>query len=895
MNSDYGRLVERTELDTLEEQKLSIVIDKFKTIADPNKLGRISTYEYVIDTGDALPIKQNPYPCSPIIQQKYYNQLDQLLALDVVEPSKSPWCSPTVLVKKANGSDRLCIDSRKLNKVTKKDSYPLPRVSHILDRLGKTIIMSSIDLKYAFHQIPLSPNSKEKTAFCIPGRGLFQYKVLPFGLNNAAQCLQRLMDRLFGHTLSVESKIFVYLDDLIVVSESFEEHICLLDQVFETLKEANLTISFEKCQFCRSELKYLGFVIDKNGLRTDPNKVEIILNFPRPKTCTELKRFIGLISWYRRFVKNFAIIAAPIHELTKGKRKNQPLVWTEQAHAAFISLKDSLTEAPVMATPDFSKKFKIQCDASNTGIGAVLTQGEGDEERPIAFDGRKFRGAEINYDTTQKECLAVVFAVEKFRPYVEGYEFEVYTDHSALTWLFNKQDLKGRLARWVLRLQEYNFKIFFRKGSLNVVPDALSRIEVLTTSSSTFEIEETDTWYIKMLSKVALNPVRFKNWKIDEGKLYLKLNLSNKVVEDRWKTVVPESARYNILSECHDDARSAHLGIAKTKNRIIQKYYWPGLAIDVEYYVKNCETCKKCKNRNSQPQGLMGQYKEANRPWQMISLDLMGPFPSSSNQNTMLLVICDWFTKFPILVPMRRATGKKVSDILEKQVFLTYNVPEIVIADNGPQFISTEFKNLISKYGIQKLWYNSRYHPQNNFTERTNKTIGSAIRSYIEDNHRHWDKYIAEITLAFRTAVHEITGYSPFFLNFGREYISSPTEYKLFDPQPENTTIENLDKRSNFLENFKLVYKDIEMRIKKAYEKNKKYYDKKRKIIEFAVGDKVYKKNYVLSDASKYFSAKLAPKYIPVVIKNKISKLIYDVVDKDGKSLGRWHIKDLYK
>lgn len=592
-----------------------------------------------------------------------------------------------------------------------------------------------------------------------------------------------LMDKLFGHTLGVESKIFVYLDDLIVVSETFEEHMDLLQHVYKTLKKANQTIGLEKCRFCRPELKYLGFVVDKDGLRTDPEKVDKIINYPRPKTCTELKRFVGLISWYRRFVRNFAIIAAPIHDLTKGKKKNQSLVWTEEANEAFIELKRCLTTAPVMATPDFTKKFKIQCDASSTGIGAVITQGEGDDERPIAFDGRKFRGAGLNYDTTQKECLAVVFAVEKFRPYVEGYEFEVYTDHSALTWLFNKQVLKGKLARWVLRLQQFNFKILFRKGSLNVVPDALSRIDAISTINDlSFEIEETDTWYISMLAKVALSPGRFKNWKIDDERLYFKPNKNpQKLDEESWKIVVPESGRYDVLTECHDDSKSAHLGVAKTKNRIQQKYYWPGIPLDVDYYVKKCSICKQSKPRNSPPQGLMSQFKDANRPWQMISLDLMGPFPSSSNQNTMLLVICDWFTKFPILVPLRRATSRKVCDVLEKQVFLIYNVPEVVIADNGPQFISNDFKNLMSKYGIQKLWYNSRYHPQNNFTERTNKTIGSAIRSYIIDNHRHWDKYLPEITLAIRTAVHEITGYTPFFLNFGREYVSSPSEYRLYD------------------------------------------------------------------------------------------------------------------
>lgn len=440
-----------------------------------------------------------------------------------------------------------------------------------------------------------------------------------------------------------------------------------------------------------------------------------ITNFPRPVTYTEMKRFIGLVSWYRRFIQNFSVIAAPLHDLTKGKQKTKKLEWTKEADEAFVKMKTCLTTAPVMAIPDFTKKFVIQCDASNSGVGCVLTQGEGDEERPIAFDGRKFRGAELNYDTTQKQCLAVLFAVEKFRPYVEGYEFDVYTDHSALTWLFNKQDLTGRLARWVLRLQQYNFRIHFRKGSQNIVPDAISRIESLNVIETDSCFLDTDQWYIAMMAKIALNPVRLANWKLDGEKLFMKPNeRSSQMFDESWKIVVPESGRDAVLRECHDDVKSAHLGVFKTKRRVLQKYYWPGIPLDVMQYVKRCEVCKMNKPKNELPHGFMGKFKEASRPWQMISLDLMGPFPSSPNQNTHLLVICDWFTKFPVLVPLRNATCRKVCDVLEKQVLLSFGVPEIVIVDNGPQFIGTEFKNLLTKYGVQKLWYNSRYHPQNN-------------------------------------------------------------------------------------------------------------------------------------------------------------------------------------
>lgn len=892
--SSDGCLINRDSLTPQQERRLSETILKFKALSPSDRIGEAVGYVHEIDTGDAKPIKQVVYPVSPAVQRRMGIELDRFLKLGVVEPSNSPWCSNVALSVKPNGTDRMCLDSRKLNKVSKKDSYPLPRIDSILARLGKTRFLTSIDLKDFFLQIRLSDSSKEKTAFCVPGRGLFQFKRLPFGLHNSAQAAQRLMDSIFGHSETQKYRIFVYLDDLILISEDFDEHIELMEMVMGKLEAAGLTINFDKCKFCRSELKYLGYIVDGNGLRTDPDKVEKIVNFPKPKSFTEMKRFIGLASWYRRFVKDFASISAPLHELLKGVKKGGKLVWSDEANASFLELKDSLVTAPVLATPDFAKKFTIHCDASKYGVGVVLTQGEGYDEHPIAFDGRKFRGAELNYSTPEQECLAVVFGVQKFRPFIEGFEFDIITDHHSLIWLLHQPNPANRLARWVLQLQQFDFQIRHRKGALNVVPDALSRIYP-AIDLITFSVASSDEWYIDMKDKVLTSPYRFRNWKVENNLLFVKFdNRADCLHPDVWKMIVPESARMRVLEECHDEPTSGHVGIAKTKHRVLQRYFWPGVSKDVINYVNGCDVCKQCKSKNSLKHGKMGSYKIAQRPWQMISLDLMGPFPRSKLQNTALLVVCDWFTKYPVLVPLRNATSSKIIEIVEKQVFQVFNVPEIVIADNGKQFTAHEFKKYVMKYGIEKLWFNAYYHPQNNPTERVNKSIGNMLRAYIEDDHRDWDKHLSEIAIALRTSVHETTGYTPFFLNFGREYCFHPSDHKLYDDTSVGP-LEAVEKRSKFLTQFTKIFKDISLRIKRSFDKNKEYYDRRHQEVAFEVGDRVFKKTFYKSDKAKRFAAKLAVKYVPCRVKAKISDVMYELEDVDGTGLGRWHVKDIYK
>jgi hypothetical protein len=403
-----------TEYGADRQEITESIRNDLESLSNDGKLWRKHKMTVTIDTGDALPIKQRPYWWSPYMLAEVNKEIDRMLENNVISPSDSPWSSPILLVKKSSGEYRLCFDGRRLNAVTKRDSYPLPRVDRILSMLRGAKYISSINLKNAFWQIPLDPESRPKTAFAIPGRGLLHFNVLPFGPTNAAQRQQCLMDRIFGPEL--EPHAFVYLDDLIIIAPTFEKHVQVLREVIERLRDAKFTVNEKKCQLFRTNLKYLGFIVDEHGPGTDPDKVAAMVSYPVPKTSTEIKRFVGMCSWYRRFIPHFSTVMSPINALLTGKRKRQKTEWTPEAQEAFQKIKDALVSAPVLSSPDFSKPFVIQTHASDTGLGAVLTQELGGDERVIAYASRSLTKAERNYSVTEREYLAVLFALEKFRP-----------------------------------------------------------------------------------------------------------------------------------------------------------------------------------------------------------------------------------------------------------------------------------------------------------------------------------------------------------------------------------------------------------------------------------------------------------------------------------------------
>lgn len=883
--NEVDHLRSQTILTSLQSSRLKALLDRNIALMG-EELGCTDLAEHVIVTKSA-PIKQRYYPVSPVIQAHIDKELDEMLSKDIVERSNSPWSSPVLLVKKKDGSYRFCVDYRKLNAVTERDSYPIPYVSHTLDKLKNAHYLSSLDIKSAYWQVPVAESSRPYTAFTVPGRGLFQFKRMPFGLHNSPATWQRLIDRVLG--VDLEPHVFVYLDDVVVVTQTFEQHLAVLDEVFKRLRDARLTVSIEKCQFCRPEMKYLGYVIDRNGLHVDPDKVKAMLQLPVPKTVKEVRRIVGTFSWYRRFIPEFASTISPITALLKKSRK---FVWTQECEESFQKIKECLISAPVLNCPDYSLPFEVQTDASAFGVAAVLTQPHPDGDRVVCYLSRSLTKQERNYSTTERECLAVLFALERLRPYIEGVPFTVITDHYSLVWLQNLKDPTGRLARWAVRLQQYDFKIVHRKGKDHVVPDALSRAVPILDSLETSH-SSTDKWYNGMVKKVSENPLKFSNWRICSDRLYKYIRPSFEDLgdaTDRWKEVVPKDRRKDVISASHDMPTSGHMGTYKTYNRVAEKYYWPKLRYDVANYVRKCAVCAAHKLDQKKPAGLMTAQPRVYKPWEMISTDLMGPLPRSTRGNKYILVVTDYFSKFSLVFPLRSATAGIIVRKIEEEVFLIFGVPRLLLCDNGPQYRSKQLEKLAKDYNVT-LRYNANYHPQANPTERYNKTIKTMLSMYASDNHRTWDSNLAKIACATRTAKHDAIKQTPFYVNFGRRMVLNGEDFiKNRELESEIVELEQGVRQ----EGFGKLFKEIRRRLDEAAKKNERSYNLRRRHEEFLPNQLVWKRNYVLSDAANYFTSKLAPKYIgPFSVKRRVSPWTYELQDDKGRSKGVWNVKDL--
>lgn len=432
-----------------------------------------------------------------------------------------------------------------------------------------------------------------------------------------------------------------------------------------------------------------------------------------------------------------------------------------------------MISSPAMASPDFSLPFTIECDASETAVGAALLQTINDQQVVIAYASRSFTNSERNLSVTMKELLALIFSLEKFRCYIEGCkDLSVITDHASLIWLKNIENPQGKLARWLTRIQQFDFKLAYRPGKLNTLADFLSRsapvneINLLNVS-----LENLEPWYLNLRNKISNAPNKYPQWAIKEGFLYKhtghKIPLKTNISE--WKLVVPTAERVKILQTSHDVPTSAHLGFFKTFQKNAEDYYWPRMKQQVLNYIRQCETCQKQKMSNFSRFGLMEAEKKAYFSFEMIAVDCMGPFPRSKKGNAFLVVAVDIFSKLTIMKPLRQATASAIVSFLTDQVFLPYGTPRTLILDNAPAHTGKVFDDMVKRFKIPRKWLNCRYHPCFNPTERVNRTIGTAIRTFIKDSHKEWDVHIPEIQCALNNAVHESTKYSPNYLVFGRK------------------------------------------------------------------------------------------------------------------------------
>jgi transposase InsO family protein len=868
-----------TEHELTCEQR-SILQDTLKKfpVATDDKIGCQKIFKHTIDTENNPPVVSTPYYYSKEVEGRLNVVIDRWLKLGIIEPVSSPWLNPLVVVMKSDGTARPCLDARKLNSITKKDKYPMPNINRILARLKKASFFCSFDLKDAFLQTELDETSKEKTSFAVPGRGQFCFKRMPFGLVNSAAGQCKLMDQVLKYDL--EPNVFHYLDDIIITADTFEEMIELMSKVAERLANANLTINLKKSQVCAKQIVYLGYVISEEGISVDPTKITPILNFKTPKTVRDVRSLIGMSSWYRRFIPNFSSIIAPISDLISNGKK--AIKWTPQAEEAFNNLKSALISEPVLVAPDFDREFTVQTDASDVGIGGVLTQVDAEgHEHVVSYYSKKLTKAERKYTVTERECLAVLRSIAHFRAYIELRHFNVITDHHSLTWLKNLKDPTGRLSRWALQLQHHDYTIKHRPGKQMVVPDALSRAFDASDDVEAAAIDGVEqlSWYAKMKQNVETKPDEYPDYRIEDGVLMRHIGNNRDITKTDWRTVVPNARKKEILKECHDDA--AHLGYTKTYARICDRYWWPKMFNDVRQYVKKCEACGETKSPNYQMVAPMGQARIPSLPFEWISMDFKGPFVRSTSGYCYILVITDQLSKFVLLHKMRKADAKSTVKIVEDH-FLLFGVPSCIIHDNGTVFVSKLFTDLLQRYMVNPM-KTPLYHPQANPTERVNRVIGTAISAYVEDNHKKWDEKLSQIGSAIRTSLHESTNFTPYEIVFGMKMRTSGDEHKNNVEQSTETRVEHLKQIRNI----------VQENLRKAHEKSKKYYDLRTRTRQLKVNDSVYVRNFKLSNAANNYSAGIAKNWRPGIITAQTGPNSYEITGMDGKKIGNFDCKDI--
>ncbi|XP_078237011.1 uncharacterized protein LOC144584564 [Pogona vitticeps] len=453
-----------------QQQELKMLLSKYQQVFS-NKPGIVKGVMHRIHTGDAPPQAVSPYRVTGPYRDKVRKELDEMLRENIIVPSSSPWSSPIVLVDKPDGSIRFCVDYRKLNRVTTPDAYPMPRLDNLIETIGGCRFISSLDLVKGYWQLRIDPRDQEKTAFCSPF-GLYEFRVLSFGLRNAPATFQRLMDQTL---VGLSDFTVAYIDDIGIFSNTWEDHLIHLELVLQRLSAAGLTVKASKCQLGSPEIKYLGHMVGGGMIKPLEAKIEAVRDWPRPNTKKKVKSFLGLVGYYRKFIPRFSEIAAPLTDLTR-KKADDRIPWASDCEAAFQRLKEALINYPVLRAPDFDREFIIYTDASNSGVGAVLCQeDENGDQHPVSYLSRKLRKGERHLATVEKECLAIVYAIQKAKPYIWGRHFVLCTDHSPLQWLKTMKTHNSKLMRWALNLQDYDFEVKVVRGSVNCVADALSR------------------------------------------------------------------------------------------------------------------------------------------------------------------------------------------------------------------------------------------------------------------------------------------------------------------------------------------------------------------------------------------------------------------------------------
>ena len=712
-------------------------------------------YDCVIDLipGSTIP-RGRMYSISGPEKEAMKEYIDSSLKAGLIRPSSSPAGAGFFFVGKKDGSLRPCVDYSPLNDITIKNRYPLPLMSSVFDQLQQAKIFTKLDLRNAYYLVRVKEGDEWKTGFNTPS-GHYEYLVMPFGLTNAPAVFQAMINDVLRDYL--DRFVYVYIDDILIYSSDLESHQAHVTQVLQRLLEHKLFVKAEKSEFHADTVSFLGFIVAPGRVQMDPAKISAVVEWPTPDSRKRVQQFLGFANFYRRFIRGFSAIAAPLHALTSTQVQFH---WSPEADAAFRTLKHRFTSAPILTLPDPQRQFVVEVDASNEGVGAILSQRSEQDGKvhPCAFLSRRLSKAERNYDVGNRELLAVKIALEEWRHWLEGAEhpFIVWTDHRNLEYIKKAKRLNSRQARWALFFNRFSFSLSYRPGSRNVKPDALSRLfdpEPVAKDTETILpltcVVGALTWQIENEVKQANGDVRSPSG-CPENRLF-----------------VPVELRPQVIHWAHTSLLSCHPGVRRTMFAISRRFWWPSMEPEVREYVEACSVCARNKTSSGSRMGLLQPLPIPSRPWSDISVDFVTGLPVSQG-NTTVLTVVDRFSKMTRFIALPKLpSAKETAEIMMNNVFKVHGFPKDIVSDRGPQFVSRFWREFCRLIGA-KASLTSGYHPEaNGQTERLNQQLETGLRCLVSQNPSTWSKHLVWVEYAHNLLPTSATGMSPFKCAFG--------------------------------------------------------------------------------------------------------------------------------